>query len=79
MYNEDLIYNKYSEDQIRYFIKNNKVDRYFWYNISKYQTLSEQFLMEFIDKIDLYWLEMNEKISQEVKDRIIAYKKVMDC
>ena len=66
-------YQKLSE----YFIREFK-DSVYWGWISKHQILSEGFMMEFIEDIDIYWLNKNEKIDQEVKDRIIAYKEVVN-
>jgi hypothetical protein len=59
------------------FIRDYK-DRVSWYWISKKQDLSEAFMLEFIDNIDVGGLRLNTKIPQEVKDKIIAMKELMN-
>jgi hypothetical protein len=48
-----------------------------WSYISKYQKLSEEFLVEFIDKIDLYWLEVNKNVPKDVFERIKLLKGIL--
>jgi hypothetical protein len=39
-----------------------------WELISLFQNLSKEFIIEFIDRIDFYYIIDNENISQEIKD-----------
>jgi hypothetical protein len=48
-----------------------------WDSVTLYQKFSEAFLIEFIDKINIYCLSCNNKIPQEVKEKIIAMKELM--
>jgi hypothetical protein len=48
-----------------------------WPFIFSYQYLSEEFLITFIDKVKAEYLEYNQKIPKEVKDRVIAMKALM--
>jgi hypothetical protein len=53
-------------------------DKVNWLTIFSFQNLSEGFIIEFLDKLKKRsFLDMNEKIPQEVKDRIIAMKELL--
>jgi len=40
-------------------------DKVSWYNISRYQKLSEEFIREFKDKVEWYWTSRYQKLSEE--------------
>jgi len=67
-------YQKLSESFIREF-----QDRVDWDYISEYQKLSESFLIEFIDRFRYYCLRRNTRIPQDLKDRIIAMKEIIEA
>jgi hypothetical protein len=48
-----------------------------WSVISEKQKLSEEFLVEFIDKVDLYWLERNKNVPKDVFERIKLLKGIL--
>jgi hypothetical protein len=52
-----------------------------FYNLLEHQNLSEEFLVSNIDKIhirSLFYLNRNKKIPQELKDKIIAMRELME-
>ena len=53
-------------------------DRVWWSSTCRYQKLSEAFLIEFIGEIYTYSLKLNRHIPQEIKDKIIAMKELMN-
>jgi hypothetical protein len=58
-------------------------DKVAWWRISSFQDLSEEFLIEFIKDIkigdrDNYGLIHNKKIPEDVKNRIINLKKLLE-
>jgi hypothetical protein len=59
----DFSNNKYSEEEIRKII--NKLSKIDWNYISRYQTLSEDFIREFQDKIDWYYISCYQKLSED--------------
>jgi hypothetical protein len=70
-----FMYQDLSEDFIRRF--KHRVD---WYYIFRNQNLSEAFLIEFMNNIDDDFIDLtqNEKIPQELKDKIIAMRELID-
>jgi hypothetical protein len=59
----DFLNNKYSEKEIRKAI--NQLSKNNWYNISEYQTLSEDFIREFQDKVDWSFISRYQKLSED--------------
>ena len=53
-------------------------DKVHWWNISKNQTLSEDFIREFQDKVHWYWLSRNQKHLKDILIYII-YKQDNKC
>jgi hypothetical protein len=54
---------KYSEEEIRKVV--NQLSQSDWNYISRYQTLSEDFIREFQDKIDWYYISCYQKLSED--------------
>jgi hypothetical protein len=53
-------------------------DMVYWSYISKYQkTLSEDFLIEFLDRIEIRWLEGNDNVPKDVIGRVKLLKVVL--
>lgn len=48
-----------------------------WEDILEFQNLSEGFLIEFIDEVDICFLKYNRVVRQDIKDKIIAMKELM--
>jgi len=73
--NWEEVYSEYevSEEFIREFVVN--ID---WFWVSSCQKLSESFLIEFIDKIIPEYCKNNQKIPQEVVERVLAMKELMN-
>ena len=67
-------YQNLSESLIREF-----KDSVYWGFISEYQKLSEAFLIEFIDEIKVFGLKNNHKIPEEVKERVLAMRELMQA
>jgi hypothetical protein len=73
--NWEEVYSEYEvpEEFIREFVVN--ID---WFWVSSCQKLSESFLIEFIDKIIPEYCKNNQKIPQEVVERVLAMKELMN-
>jgi len=58
----------------RYLFQTVSEDKANWWNISKYQYLSEDFIKEFQDKINWYWISKKQILSEdfirEFKDKV---------
>ena len=63
-----------TEQEIRQQIENGTVN---WYNISRNQTLSENFIREFADKVNWYSISkyqiLSESFIREFADRLDCY------
>jgi hypothetical protein len=54
-----------SENELKNIIKNNKLSKDNWYDISVYQKLSEEFIKEFQDKVGWIYISKHQKLSEE--------------
>ena len=63
-----------TEANLREYIKHNYINSDDWYIISAYQTLSEDFIREFQDKIDWHFIGLNDKSIKNIPfDLILLY------
>ena len=74
-HNLDLINYNYPTKQLEKYI--HLFDSIDWYNISGNQKLSEEFIKKHIDKINIYWLMQNKKISEKIKQEIKTLKEII--